>query len=73
MNEFIVKVMSCFCKMVDIIDKGISCKHCFCNIYIACSYCNDKIVNNLIVSFSHRVFFPSVFKEDAMHTYAMIG
>jgi hypothetical protein len=27
----------------------------------------------LIVSFSHRVFFPSVFKEDAMHTYAMIG
>ncbi len=73
MNEVIVKVMSCFCKMVDIIDKGISCKHCFFDIYIACSCCNDKTVNNPIVSFSNKMFFPSVLKEDVMHTCALIG
>jgi len=72
MNEVIVKVMSCFCKMVDIIDKGISYKHCFSDIYITYSCCNDKIVNNLIVNFGNRVFFPFVFKEDVMHTCAVI-
>jgi hypothetical protein len=64
MNEIIVKVMSCFCKMADIIDKGISCKHCFSDICIACSCCNDKTVNNLIVNFGNRLFFPFVLKED---------
>ncbi len=63
MIEVIVKVMSYFCKMADIIDKGISCKHCFFDIYIACSCCNDKIVNNLIVSLAIECFSPPYSKR----------
>jgi hypothetical protein len=73
MDEVMVKVMSFSCKTVDIIDEGIFCKHCFSDIYIVCSCFNVKIVNNMIVSSSSRVFCPSVLKKDVMHTCAMNG
>jgi hypothetical protein len=61
MDEVMMKVMlSCSCKMADITDEGISCKHCFSDIYIACSCCNDKTINNLIINSSDRMFCPSV-------------
>jgi hypothetical protein len=73
MDEVTVKVMSCSCKMADITDEGISCKHCFSGIYIACSCCNEKTINDLIVSSGNRVFCPSVLKEDVMRTCAVNG
>lgn len=61
MDEVTMKVMlSCSCKMADITDEGISCDHCFSDIYIACSCCNDKTINNLIINSSNRMFCPSV-------------
>ncbi|CAK9857578.1 unnamed protein product [Sphagnum jensenii] len=51
--------------MANITDEGISNKHYFSNIYIACSCCNDKIVNNLIVSSSNIMFCPSQRRCDA--------
>ncbi len=60
MDEVTMKVMlSCSCKMADITDEGISYKHCFSDIYIACSCCNDKTINNLIINSSNRMFCPS--------------
>jgi hypothetical protein len=73
MDEVMVKVMSFACKMADIIDEGIFCKHCFSYIYIAYSCVNVKIINNLIVSSNNRVFCPSILKKDVMHAYAMNG
>ncbi len=61
MDEVTMKVMlSCSCKMADITDEGISCKHCLSDIYIACSCCNDKTINSLIINSSNRMFCPSV-------------
>ncbi len=73
MDEITVKVMSCSCKMADITDEGISCKHSFSDIYIACSCCNEKTINDLIVSSGKRVIRPSVLKEDVMRTCAVNG
>ncbi len=73
MDEVMMKAMLCSCKMANIIDESISCKHCFFDIYIVCSCCNVKIVNNLIVSFGNKMFVLSVIKEDVMHTCVMNG
>jgi hypothetical protein len=73
MDEVMMKVMSCSYKMVDIINEGIFCKHCFSDIYIVCSCFNIKVVNNLIVSSSNRVFCPFVLKQYVMHTCAVNG
>jgi hypothetical protein len=73
MDEVTMKLMLCSCKMVDIIDEIISCKHFFFYIYIACSCCNVKIVNNLIIIFGNKMFFPSIVKEDMMHTCVVNG
>ncbi len=73
MDEVTMKVMLCFYKIVDIIDESISCKHYFFDIYIACFCCNVKIINNLIVNYGNKMFYPLVFKEDVMHTYVMNG
>jgi hypothetical protein len=73
MDEVTMKVMLCFCKIVYIIDENISCKHCFFDTYIAYSCYNVKIVNNLIVNFGNKMFCPSIFKEDVMHTCVMNG
>ncbi len=73
MDEVTMKVMLCSCKMAYIIDENISYKHCFFDIYIACSCCNVKIVNNLIVISGNKMFSPFVVKEDVMHTYVVNG
>ncbi len=73
MDEVTMKVMLCSCKMTNIIDESISCKHCFFDIYIIRSCCNAKNVNNLIVNFGNKMFFLFVIKEDVMHTCVMNG
>jgi hypothetical protein len=73
MDEVTMKVMLCSCKMANIIDESICCKHCFFDIYIACSGCNVKIVNNLIVNFGNKMFCPFILKEDVMHTCVVNG